>query len=69
MPFDCQARIFGHHALSVVLDADEPFATQLDRDCDPSSACVVRILDQLLHHRRGAFDDLSGGNLIREVAG
>ena len=43
--------------------------SKLDRDRDTSRAGVDRILDQLLHHRCGAFDDLSGGNLIGKVTG
>ncbi len=67
MPLDRELRVLGVHALAVVFDADQLLAPQLDRDRDAGRGRVERVLDQLLHDRGRALDDLAGGNLVREV--
>ena len=52
--------------MTVVGDADEAHAAVLEVDRDPARAGVERVLDELLHDRRRALDDLAGGDLHRE---
>ena len=63
VPRERQQRVLGRHALAVVAhrDALDPAAPQ--RHLDVPRAGVERVLDQLLHHRGGAFDHLSCGDL------
>ena len=46
------------HALAVVLYPNEPFPAELDSHRDPEGAGIERVFDELLHHRRGTFNDL-----------
>src|SRR5262249_60986877 len=58
-----QQRVLGRHALAIVAprDAFDPAAAK--RHLDVTRPGVERILDQLLHHRRGALDHLASGDL------
>ena len=51
---------------AIVGDAHEFGAAALDLDQDRARAGVDRVLDEFLHHARGAFDDLAGGDLVHE---
>ena len=44
-------------------------ATVLDFDVDAFGAGIEAVFDQLLEHRRRAFDDLTGGDLVNELLG
>jgi hypothetical protein len=62
-----QLDLVGGDAVAVIRDQDAVGAAALDLDLDVAGAGVQRVLDQLLHHRRGALDDLPGGDLRRQV--
>jgi hypothetical protein len=66
-PLESEARVGRRHPGAVVLDADQRLAAQLDRDRDAPGARVEGVLDQLLHDRGRAFDDLARGNLVRNL--
>ena len=57
------AKSAARDARPVVDNFDEIEAASFDVDGDASRPRVDGILDQLFDDRRGAFDDLSGGNL------
>jgi hypothetical protein len=59
-----EQRVVALHADAVVADADRQAPALLDRDVDRRGARVERVLDQLLHRRRGALDHLAGGDLV-----
>src|SRR5262249_4794394 len=61
--------VFARHAFAVVGDANFGEAALLDLDADFRGAGVERVFDELFDDARGSFDDLAGGDLIREVFG
>ena len=65
---DREPGIFWPHPLTVVFDVNSLLAADLDGNGDAPRAGVDRVLDQLLDHRGRTLDDLTGGNLIREIA-
>ena len=64
-----QQGIVAHHAAAVVDDLDELLAAGLDVDPDARGAGIQRVLQQLLDHRGGTLDDLTGGDLVGNVLG
>ena len=64
---DREAGILRLHAIAIVLHADLFLAAQLDVDGQASRPRVDGVLDELLDDRSRAFDDLSSGDLVREV--
>jgi len=61
---DGQLGVRRSHSLAVILDADQPFAAQLQGHRYAHGARVESVLDQLLDCRRGALDHLAGCNLV-----
>ena len=64
-----QRQLVRGDAAAVVADADQAHAAFLQIDVDAAGAGVERVLDQLLDHRRRAFDDLAGGDLVDQGVG
>ena len=60
-----EQRVFPPHADAVVADPDAALSAPFDRDLDPGRPSVERVLDELLHHGRRAFHDLTRGDLVR----
>ena len=56
-------------AAAIVADTAQLRAAILDLDLDALGAGVEAVLDQLLEHRGGPFDDLAGGDLVNELLG
>ena len=69
MTLERQPRVFRAHALAVILDPHQPLAAQFDVNLDASRARVYGVFDELFGDRRGTFDDLARGDLIRKVTG
>src|SRR6185437_8286488 len=59
-----QRQFVRRDARAVVAHADQAHATLLDLDIDATRTGIEAVLGQLLHHRRGAFDHLTGGDLV-----
>ncbi len=57
------------HPAAVVADLDELPPAVLEQDVDGPGTCVDGVLDELLDHRSGALDDLSGCDLVDELGG
>ena len=51
------------------VDADEALAAAGGDHVDPPRAGVERVLDELLHHARRAFDHLAGGDAVDDMLG
>jgi hypothetical protein len=68
VPLEREHGVVAHHARAVIADANRLPPAVLDRDVDRLGAGVQRVLDQLFHDRRRAFDDLARGDLIGDVA-
>ncbi len=67
VPLERQQRVVVIHAGAVVDHADQPLAARLRLDANRPCACVHRVLEQLLHHRRGPLDNLARRNLVRHI--
>jgi hypothetical protein len=65
----CQRQLVRRDAAAVVADADQADTAFFQVDVDAAGAGIERVLDQLLDHRRGAFDHLAGGDLVDEGVG
>ena len=59
--------IFGRHAAAVVRDADHRGAAVADFHRDMLCPGVKGVFNQFLDHRSGAFDNLAGGDQIRNM--
>src|SRR5690606_9423536 len=57
------------NALAIVAHPHQAHAAFLEVDVDPARAGIEGVLDQLLDHRRRAFDDFAGGDLVDEGVG
>ena len=68
MSFDGEFGIVAIHAAAVVAHAHQPATTFLEVDVHRGGAGVERVLQQFLHHRRRAFNDLAGRDLIGDFA-
>jgi hypothetical protein len=55
------------YSAAVIPDSRETHAARFDFDFDTLRARIEAVLDQLLDDGRGAFDDLTGGDLVDEV--
>jgi hypothetical protein len=66
---DRERQIIRRHAAAVVGDADPPPAAAVGENVDPAGAGVDRVLDKFLHHARGAFDHLAGGDAVDDLFG
>ena len=64
MTGQCQWDIVGRHSRTVVAHANQFAPAIFERNLDDGGAGIDGILDELLHDRRRAFDDLAGGDLI-----
>src|SRR6266850_5771719 len=64
-----ELRVFPIHPRAVVAHADQVLAAILQLDPDRMRAGIERVLDQLLHDRCGALDDLAGCDLIGDIPG
>jgi hypothetical protein len=69
MTLDRQRQFLGRDAAAVVADADQAHAAVFQIDVDPPGAGIDGVLDQFLHHRRRAFDDFAGSDLVDEGVG
>ena len=61
-----QPGVLGAHAQAVVGHGDQRGPAVPDLDPDPAGLGVEGVLDQLLGHRGGSLDDLSGGDLVHQ---
>ncbi len=61
--------VLAAHAAAVVAHLDQRLAAVLQLDPHVARARVERVLDQLLHGRRGALDDLARGDLVGDGVG
>ena len=61
---DAQREVAFVHAAAVVGDADQREATRRRDDLDLGRASVERILDELFHDARGAFNHLARSDAI-----
>src|SRR5207247_5297515 len=61
--------VFPIHPRAVVAHADQVLAAILQLHPDRVRAGIERVLDQLLHDRRWALDDLAGRDLVGDVPG
>ena len=59
-----ERQLVGVHAGAVVGHLDAVDAAAVERDGDAGGAGVERVLDQLLHRRRGPLDHLAGGDAV-----
>ena len=57
------------HAAAVVGDRNEPGTGALDFNADPPGTGVDRVFNQLLDHRRRAFDDFACRDAVAELFG
>ena len=57
------------HAAAVVGDADPPPAAAIGEDVDAAGAGIDGVFDQFLHHARGTFDHLAGGDAVDDLFG
>jgi len=57
------------HAAAVIGDADAPPAAAIGENVDAAGAGVDGVLDQFLHHARGTFDHLAGGDAVDDLFG
>ena len=67
MTLEGQQGVIAAHAVAVIDDADELAASGFDLDANARGACVERVFEKLLDDGGRALDDLSGGNLIRNL--
>ena len=64
-----QQRIIAHHAAAIIGDANQFAAARFHVNANPLGACIERIFQQLLHHRRRPLHHLAGSNLVRHLIG
>src|SRR6266568_4347942 len=64
MSLETEERIVSAHSSAVIRNSNEASPARLYFHRYSDSAGIDRILDQFLHHARGAFDHLSCGDLI-----
>jgi hypothetical protein len=69
VPLEREGRVLPVHAAAVVGHPDEGEPALLDVDGDRPRARVERVLDELLHHRRGPLHHLARGDLVHEPRG
>ena len=69
MAFKGQQRIIAHHAAAVVDNADQLASAAFHLDANSRRACIQRVLQQLLYHRRRPFHHLARGDLVRDLIG
>ena len=69
MAVDREREIGRGHAAAVIGDDDLPPAAAVGEDVDPARAGIDRVLDQFLHHARGTFDHLAGGDAVDDLFG
>ena len=67
VPLERQQRIVVVHPAAVVDHANQPLAARFHFDANRARARIKRVLEQLLHHRRGPLDNLARGNLVRYI--
>lgn len=67
MTLQTEQRVIPAHAVPVIDDADQGAAAGADLDSNAMGSGVDGVLDELLDDGGRAFDDLAGGNLIRDV--
>ena len=70
MAFETQEGVVASHAVSVVADPDEAFASAANFDANSGGLGVNRIFHKLLENGRGPFNHLAGcdlvGHLVRQ---
>ena len=64
-----ERQVLGGHAAAIVAHADQADAALLQVDVHAARAGIERVLDQLLDHGGGPFDDFAGGDLVDEGVG
>ena len=64
MALEGQHGIVAHHPTTVVGDLDQFLSARLDLYANARGTGVQRVLQQLLHHRRGTLHHLAGGDLV-----
>src|SRR5690606_17357686 len=62
-----QGQFFRRDTATIVTDADQLLSAILDLDDDVRGASIDGVLQQLLNHRRGPLDDLTGGNSVYQI--
>jgi hypothetical protein len=69
MALQAEQGVIAAHAVAIVRHPDEraPAGTDLDRDA--MGVGIEGILDEFLHDRGRALDDLAGGDLVGDVVG
>ena len=66
---DGEREIAMRHAAAVVGDADPPPAAAIGEDVDAAGAGIDGVFDEFLHHARGTFDHLAGGDAVDDLFG
>ena len=69
MAVDGEREIAMRHAAAVVGDADPPPAAAIGEDVDAAGAGIDGVFDEFLHHARGTFDHLAGGDAVDDLFG
>ncbi len=69
VPLQCQQRVITRHPAAIVTNFDPLFSAVLQEHFHRARPGVNGVFDQLLDHRCGALDDLSGGNLVHQLGG
>ena len=64
---DCQLGL--GDAAAVVFDGNQAHTARRQTHGDLARAGVQRVIDQLAHHRGGAFDHFASGNLADQFVG
>ncbi|MNL13100.1 hypothetical protein D3C87_1339920 [compost metagenome] len=62
-----QRQVIGRNAAAIVAHPQQLDAAQLHIDVDALGAGVEAVFQQLLDHRRRAFNHFTGGNLVRQT--
>ena len=67
--FESEHGIVAHHAAAVVGDLDQFLPARLHLNANARGTGVQRVLQQLLHHRRGTLHHLAGSDLVGNSLG
>ena len=69
MSFEGEQGVVPAHTGTVIGHTDEAAAAGTDLDGDLLRAGIEGIFDEFLHDAGGAFDDLAGRDLVRDLLG
>ncbi len=64
VPRNGKGKFIGRNPRTIVGDPDQVLASAGGDDFDPSRPGIDGILDEFLHHARGAFDNFTRGDLV-----